>query len=131
MPKKKYILTVYKIRNKLTKKFRVGGTSKSYTRVGKAWTNKGALISHIKYNVLEYALHPEYGWLNRDEWYKKEGWNGLKFYNHPSRIETAEEIVKRRYDPEDEVIEILVDEDAKAEVNIYPIIDFIKEILGT
>lgn len=35
-------MTVYKIRNKLTKKFRVGGTTKSYTRMGKAGTNKGS-----------------------------------------------------------------------------------------
>lgn len=125
----KKILTAYRIRNRRTGKFRSGGLLTKYTTHGKTWGRKRDLVAHIGMDkgwTVVYE-HPSKGWLTPDEWEQVEDgyYDARRYFNYPSRKETFNEMLNRKFSPDDEVIEILVDENLRAEINVYSLEKFL------
>jgi hypothetical protein len=118
--KSSYILTLYKVRNRATGLFRVGGMRGKYSKTGKSWSSKGALKGHIVYNRgIMYLINGE--WKSNSALQGTYGWyySGIQ-----SRRETDQELIARTFSPDDEVIEILVSQDLSVKVTIYSVLDF-------
>lgn len=124
----KFILTDYRIRNKKTGLFRSGGDADRYSDKGKTWSSNVALRAYLTGDKQRRYEHPQLGWLNWNEWYQTEGRFGKNAVNYPSRAETLKEMIARRFDSNDEVIEIMIDAQLNPTVNRYDIETFLVSV---
>lgn len=119
-----FILTAYRIRQKSTGLWRCGGVSyNKYSRVGDTWNRKQDLIAHLRHDTGRVYEHPVHGWINSTEWDKLDP--DTKYYNYDSRKELDHEIIRRKLNSDDEVIEILVDENLKSTVKVMTPLNFL------